>query len=193
LSAKWSCRSRADDSQALILKRAKFSRSSGQWKDEDYDVLADGKVVGRIYGDASASTPPELRWFWSILEIIRMPGVVTHGHAPTLDEAKAKFPANWTRAKVGGAVPAKKPRPGEGARLGERARATMISANRGRATGGRRGTRNCKHCLLALNCGLIMPTWPLPPAGVRPCVLPFATTPSTGANGRKRRARSRNN
>jgi hypothetical protein len=35
---------------------------------EDFDVLADGKVVGRIYEDASASTPPELRWFrdnWS--------------------------------------------------------------------------------------------------------------------------------
>jgi hypothetical protein len=57
----------------LVLKRGKFSRSSGQWQDEDYDVLADGKVVGRIYEDASASTPPELRWFWSILEIIRMP------------------------------------------------------------------------------------------------------------------------
>ena len=43
----------------LILKRGKLTRSSGQWQDEDYDVLADGKVVGRIYEDASASTPPE--------------------------------------------------------------------------------------------------------------------------------------
>jgi hypothetical protein len=33
----------------LLLKRAKFSRPSGHWSDEDYDVLADGKVVGRIY------------------------------------------------------------------------------------------------------------------------------------------------
>jgi hypothetical protein len=32
--------------------RAKFSRPSGQWQDEDYDVLADGKVVGRIYAPA---------------------------------------------------------------------------------------------------------------------------------------------
>ena len=47
----------------LILKRAKFSRSSGQCSDEEYDVLADGKVVGRIYEDASASMPPELRGF----------------------------------------------------------------------------------------------------------------------------------
>jgi hypothetical protein len=47
----------------LILKRGNASRSSGEWQHEDYDVLADGKVVGRIYEDASASTPPELRWF----------------------------------------------------------------------------------------------------------------------------------
>jgi hypothetical protein len=52
----------------LILKRGRLSRSSGQWQDEDYDVLADGKVVGRILEEGSASTPPELRWFrdnWS--------------------------------------------------------------------------------------------------------------------------------
>jgi hypothetical protein len=34
---------------SLILKRASASRPSGQWQDEDYDVLADGKVVRRIY------------------------------------------------------------------------------------------------------------------------------------------------
>jgi hypothetical protein len=39
----------------LTLKRARTSRPDGQWSDEDYDVLADGKVVGRIYGDESAS------------------------------------------------------------------------------------------------------------------------------------------
>jgi hypothetical protein len=32
----------------LILKRASASRSSGEWGDNDYDVLADGIVVGRI-------------------------------------------------------------------------------------------------------------------------------------------------
>ena len=74
------------------------SRPSGQWQDEDYDVLADGKVIGRIYEQGSAHDPPELRWFWSILEVIRVPGVTTHGHAPTLDEAKAKFREMWTKA-----------------------------------------------------------------------------------------------
>jgi hypothetical protein len=32
----------------LILKRASASRLSGEWNDDDYDVLADGAVVGRI-------------------------------------------------------------------------------------------------------------------------------------------------
>jgi hypothetical protein len=32
----------------LMLKRASTSRSSGEWNDHDYDVLADGVVVGRI-------------------------------------------------------------------------------------------------------------------------------------------------
>jgi hypothetical protein len=34
---------------SLILKRASVSRSSGQWRDDDYDVLENGVVVGRIF------------------------------------------------------------------------------------------------------------------------------------------------
>jgi len=34
---------------ALILKRASTSRPSSKWSDDDYDVLADGVVVGRIF------------------------------------------------------------------------------------------------------------------------------------------------
>jgi hypothetical protein len=33
----------------LILKRVSASRPSGQWSDDDFDVLADGVVVGRIF------------------------------------------------------------------------------------------------------------------------------------------------
>jgi hypothetical protein len=39
----------------LILKRASASRPSGEWNDDDYDVLADGTVVGRIF---KANTAP---------------------------------------------------------------------------------------------------------------------------------------
>jgi hypothetical protein len=61
-------------------------------------VFADGKVIGRTYEDASASTPLELRWVWSITSIVPAVRSVTNGHAPTLDEAKAKFRAAWEKA-----------------------------------------------------------------------------------------------
>jgi hypothetical protein len=32
----------------LILKRASASRSSGEWNDHDFDVLADGAIVDGI-------------------------------------------------------------------------------------------------------------------------------------------------
>src|SRR5262249_61791632 len=32
----------------LLLKRASASRPAGDWNEDDYDVLADGAVVGRI-------------------------------------------------------------------------------------------------------------------------------------------------
>jgi hypothetical protein len=39
---------------ALSLKRASASRSSGEWSESDYDVLADGVVVGRILREAAS-------------------------------------------------------------------------------------------------------------------------------------------
>jgi hypothetical protein len=38
----------------LILKRASASRSSGEWSDDDYDVLENGIVVGRIFKEPAA-------------------------------------------------------------------------------------------------------------------------------------------
>jgi hypothetical protein len=35
------------DKDYLILKRASTSRPSGEWSDDDFDVLCDGVVVGR--------------------------------------------------------------------------------------------------------------------------------------------------
>jgi hypothetical protein len=32
----------------LTLKRASASRPSGEWNDDDFDVLANGALVGRI-------------------------------------------------------------------------------------------------------------------------------------------------
>ena len=38
----------------LVLKRASASRLSGEWSDDDYEVLAEGIVVGRIMKAATA-------------------------------------------------------------------------------------------------------------------------------------------
>jgi hypothetical protein len=40
---------------SLILKHTSASRSSSKWCDDDYDVLADGVVVGRITKAAASS------------------------------------------------------------------------------------------------------------------------------------------
>jgi hypothetical protein len=47
----------------LLLKRAAFSRPSGQWSDDDFDVLANGEVVGRIYKANAA--PVGWPWMWT--------------------------------------------------------------------------------------------------------------------------------
>jgi hypothetical protein len=51
-----------------------------------------------MYEDASASTPPDMRWFWSVLTIVPAIPNVTYGHAATRNEAMAKFRA---KAKAG--------------------------------------------------------------------------------------------
>jgi hypothetical protein len=81
----------------LILKRASASRRSGQWKDEDYDVVADGKVIGRILESGSCFDPPGLQWTWSVMIVPARPGV-TNGTAATREEAMAKFRAAWEKA-----------------------------------------------------------------------------------------------
>src|SRR5262245_38268445 len=50
---------------SLILKRARLSRSSGQWGDDDYAVLDNGKVVGRIF-HLEASAPEGRPWMWAL-------------------------------------------------------------------------------------------------------------------------------
>jgi hypothetical protein len=47
----------------LLLKRAATSRSGGDWNEDDYDVLADGDVVGRIYKANAAPVHKEVLEF----------------------------------------------------------------------------------------------------------------------------------
>ena len=52
------------DKDYLTLKRASASRLSGEWSDDDYDVVADGAVVGRIMKAAAA--PVDAPWPWTL-------------------------------------------------------------------------------------------------------------------------------
>ena len=53
------------DKDYLTLKRASASRPSGEWGEDDYDVLADGLVVGRIF--KTAASPVGKPWMWTLL------------------------------------------------------------------------------------------------------------------------------
>jgi hypothetical protein len=48
----------------LVLKRAAASRLSGEWSEDDYDVLCKGAVVGRIMKAAAA--PVGQPWLWTL-------------------------------------------------------------------------------------------------------------------------------
>ena len=52
------------DRDYLVLKRASTSRPSGEWNDDDYDVLAVDVVVGRIMKAAAA--PVDAPWLWTL-------------------------------------------------------------------------------------------------------------------------------
>ena len=76
----------------LLLKRAALSRQSGKWDDDDFDVLADGVVVGRIFKAGAA--PVGLPWMWTMLFDYRWP---THGYAASRETAMAAFAKSWRR------------------------------------------------------------------------------------------------
>ena len=67
------------DKDYLVLKRASTSRSSGEWNDDDFDVLANGAVVGRIFKVHAEDRTP------------------THGYAATREAAMAAFAKSWRR------------------------------------------------------------------------------------------------
>jgi hypothetical protein len=80
---------------SLILKRASASRSSGQWSDDDYDVLENGVIVGRIFF-LDAVAPQGRSWMWASGhngDIKR----AAHGYAPTREAAMAAFAKSWRR------------------------------------------------------------------------------------------------
>ena len=79
---------------SLTLKRASASRSSGEWSDDDYDVLADGVVVGRIM--KAAAKPADASWLWT-LAYGQHEDHPRHGYEATREAAMAAFAKSWRR------------------------------------------------------------------------------------------------
>jgi hypothetical protein len=79
----------------LILKHASTSRPSGHWYDDDYDVLCEGKIVGRIMKAAAA--PVGTPWLWTLAYGHHEDRTPTHGYEPTREAAMAAFAKSWRR------------------------------------------------------------------------------------------------
>ena len=69
----------------LLLKRASASRPSGEWNNDDFDVLADGVVVGRIM--KAAAVPVGQSWMWTLAFEHHEDRTPTHGYAATREAA----------------------------------------------------------------------------------------------------------
>jgi len=77
------------DMDQLILKRASASRLSGEWSEDDYDVLNEGTVVGRIMKAAAA--PAGQPWLWTLAYGHHEDRTPIYGYEATREAAMAAF------------------------------------------------------------------------------------------------------
>jgi hypothetical protein len=73
---------------------ASLSRPSGQWRDDDYDVLEDGVVVGRIFKVPVA--PQDRAWMWAGGHSGHIKRAA-YGYETTREAAMAAFAKSWRR------------------------------------------------------------------------------------------------
>jgi|SRR5262249_10625991 len=64
--------------------------------ENDYDVLSDGIVLGRIMKAAAASAGQP--WMWMLSFGYHGDRTPTHGYVATREDAMAAFAKNWRRA-----------------------------------------------------------------------------------------------
>jgi len=79
----------------LVLKRASASRPTGECKDDDYDVLAEGVVIGSIRKVAAA--PAGQPWLWTLAFGQHEDRTPMHGYEPTREAAMVAFAKSWRR------------------------------------------------------------------------------------------------
>jgi hypothetical protein len=83
------------DKDYLILKRAAASSLFSERGDDDYDVLCEGAVVGRVI--KSAAAPVGQPWLWTLIYGYHEDRTPTHGYEPTREAAMAAFTKSWRR------------------------------------------------------------------------------------------------
>jgi hypothetical protein len=76
--------------EPLILKRAPIGDNQ-----EDYDVLENGVVVGRIF--LSPAAPQDRPWMWASGHTADSVSRAAHGYEPTREAAMAAFKKSWRR------------------------------------------------------------------------------------------------
>jgi hypothetical protein len=74
----------------LILRRA----PTGEPSENDYDVVADDLVVGRVMKISAVEHAP---WKWTITHDHYEAGMPTHGFEPTREAAMKAFAKSWGR------------------------------------------------------------------------------------------------
>jgi hypothetical protein len=84
-----------DSKRTRLIHRPCGDIASGEWSGDDFDVLADGIVVGRIMKAAAA--PVDAPWTWTLAFGHHEDRIPTHGYAVTREEAMAAFAKSWRR------------------------------------------------------------------------------------------------
>jgi hypothetical protein len=82
------------DEPKLILKRASLSRPS-TWDDDDYEVLHNSEVVGRIF--KTVAVAPDRHWFWCLGYGHHRERWPISGYEATREDAMAAFKKSWLR------------------------------------------------------------------------------------------------
>jgi hypothetical protein len=85
----------AEPMTPLILKRASASRSSGQWRDDDYDVLENGVVVDAFPRSRSRRQTAPPGCGRAVTRLARSSARPTA--EPTREAAMAAFAKSWRR------------------------------------------------------------------------------------------------
>ena len=78
-----------------VRKKSAAANLSGEWSEDDYDVLADGLVVGRILKAAAA--PIGTPWLWTLAYGHHEDRTPIYGYEATREAAMVAFAKSWRR------------------------------------------------------------------------------------------------